>query len=130
MLVSGETTFEQRVVIKNNPFRLKDWRKRSNTSSDGSSSLNDGFQQREHVDGEVKTGTEKENEISDVERGGVLTTSASTGPPRPKDGSWLPLDVFGSKSSLDRFGSDTDNESGVDPEFRGGMRRALVVHSR
>jgi hypothetical protein len=35
---------------------------------------------------------------------------------KKKGGSWLPLTLFGSKSSLDRFESDTDNESRVDPE--------------
>jgi len=36
--------------------------------------------------------------------------------PSKKGGSWLPLALFGGKSSLGRFESDADNENGVDLE--------------
>jgi hypothetical protein len=52
----------------------------------------------------------------------ILENSPWKPVPRKKKGSsWLPLALFGSKSSLDRFTTDSENESGVDPE--GALRR-------
>jgi hypothetical protein len=120
ILVSGETTTEQRIVIKNNPFRFGR-KKKPKDSDDSSPSAPDLERQRQ---GERRAIEEQERKIPEEERG-VIKNSPWRVARRKKGGSWLPLALFGSKSSLDRFESDTD-ESVADPDGA-QMRGRLVV---
>lgn len=57
-------------------------------------------------------------------KGGSQRAGGSWKVSRRRAGSWLPLALFASKSSLERFESETVGESGVDPEGVIGRGRA------
>jgi hypothetical protein len=121
IVVSGETTTEQRIIIKNNPFRLGR-RKKSKEPDDRSTPVLEQQRQNERraMPGERKRNTPEEET-------GVIKNSPWRVARRKKGGSWLPLALFGSKTSLERVESDTD-ESGPDPDgpyMRGRTRRAI-----
>ncbi|TLD36890.1 hypothetical protein E2P81_ATG02672 [Venturia nashicola] len=110
ILVSGETTKERRIVIRNNPFRFGRWKHSAQSSPEGSVSPDSTHKtiDKQQAIGEEEARTVREQD-KEMAQGGRES-------PWKKARNWLPLALFGSQSSLDGFESESDGESRVDSD--------------